>query len=427
MKKIRLRELLTKLRNTGFFNIFGSSVLAKAITFLSSIVLVRLVSKSRYGIFTYSWNIYSIATLFSGLGMISATLQICCEKSGNEKEKNDIYSYGMRAGTFVNLFLCLVLLLIGLFFPFKMEGVKLMLCLLAALPILQYWNDYQTAYLRIEKRTKAYASLNVLNVLLVFLFSIVGAIFIQEKGFVISRYIAYAVLVFVGYRVCRIPFHWRGGALPIKQKADLWQIATVSMVNTGISQMLYLLDVFVLGAVIPDSSVVASYKVGTIIPTALSFIPGALVIYLYPYFAENRRNSKWCLQKYKLILLGMGSVNLMISTILVVFAPFIIKLMYGAQYLDAVVPFRILSVSYFFSGTFRVIAGNLLVTQRKLGYNTFVAVISGAVNVIADVVLITKMGSAGAAWATLAVVLLTSVLNVSYLLYTFSKAGKDLG
>ena len=420
-----MKRLLDKLKSTGFFHIFGSSVISKIIGFLSSVVLVRLVSKARYGIFTYSWNIYSIAALFSGLGMASSILQVACEDSRDEKAKAAIYSYGMRAGTLANLALCFILLLIGLFYPFKMQGVKLILCLLAALPILQYWNDYQTVYLRVEKRTKAYASLNVLNVVLVFLFSVIGALFVQEKGFVISRYIAYSVLVFVGYHVCRIPFHWKKETLSAAQKKDLWHIATVSMVNSGISQMLYLLDVFVLGIAIPDSSVVASYKVATIVPTALSFIPSALVTYVYPYFAQNRKNSKWCLQKYKLIILGIGSTNFAISTILVLFAPTVIQLMYGVQYLDAVTPFRILSISYFFSGTFRVIAGNLLVTQRKLTYNTFVAIISGVVNIVADVVLITKMGSVGAAWATLAVVLLTSALNVGYLIYTFSNAGKN--
>lgn len=419
-----LKSILYKLKTTGFFHIFGSSVFAKIIGFLSSIVLVRLVSKPGYGVFTYAWNIYSIAILFSGCGMSSGVLQVASENSDNVLKKSTIYTYGMRAGTMVNIVLCVVLLVIGINYPFQIKGTNLLLCLLSVLPIVEYWNDYQITYLRVERRTKAYAVLNATNVMLVFLLSVVGALLIQEKGFIVSRYITFSTLVFLGYRFCKVPLFWKKKPIQKQDKKDLWKIATVSMVNTGISQMLYLLDVLVLGVVIPDSSVVASYKVATVIPTALSFIPSALITYVYPYFAQNRKNSEWCIQKYKLILIGMGGLNLAISTVLVFFAPSIIKLIYGTQYLDAVQPFRILSFSYFFSGTFRVIAGNLLVTQRKLGYNSFVAIISGIMNIFADVILIRMMGSVGAAWATLVIVIFTSVLNVVYLFYSFSHVKK---
>ena len=80
----------------------------------------------------------------------------------------------------------------------------------------------------------------------------------------------------------------------------------------------------------------------------------------------------------------MGSLNLVISVLLFAFAPVIIRLLYGEQYMDSVYIFRILSINYFFSGTFRIISGNLLVTQRKLKFNFFVALVSGTINAIAD-------------------------------------------
>ena len=80
-----------------------------------------------------------------------------------------------------------------------------------------------------------------------------------------------------------------------------------------------------------------------------------------------------------------------------------------------------LSINYFFSGTFRTIAGNLLVTQRRLKYNTIVAVVSGLVNVLGDYILIKIIGARGAALTTMLVVLISSVMNVSYLLYVLKK------
>lgn len=415
----KIYKMFQKFRTTGFFDIFGSSVMVKIISFLSAIILVRIVSKQEYGIFTYSWNIYSILMLFSGFGATSAILQIACEYPNDYKERKKIYQYGCSFGTKVNIIFCLALILIGLFYPFKIKEASFMLCIMCLLPLVQYWNEYQSIYLRGERKNREYSLLNILSAFLVLVFSVAGAFLVREKGFVISRYLAFGILVFMGIKLWRVPLSFGRSQLSDEIKVSFRKIALISMVNIGLSQLLYLLDVFVLGAVVPDSAVIASYKVATTIPTALSFIPSSLATYIYPYFVEHREDKKWCLKRYFQILAGMGVFNLILSGGLILCAEPVVRIIYGEQYLDAVIPFRILSVSYFFSGTFRTIAGNLTVTQRKLGFNLFVAVFSGSVNIVADVILISQMGSVGAAYATLSVVILTSVLNVSYLIYLF--------
>ena len=64
------------------------------------------------------------------------------------------------------------------------------------------------------------------------------------------------------------------------------------MVINALSQLLYLLDLFVIGIVDPQETIIASYKVATVIPTALIFIPNSLVIYIYPYFAEHKDDTE---------------------------------------------------------------------------------------------------------------------------------------
>ena len=57
-------------------------------------------------------------------------------------------------------------------------------------------------------------------------------------------------------------------------------------------------------------------------------------------------------------------------------------------------------------------------TQRKLKFNLFVAVLSSATNTVLNVFLIRAWGSVGAALATLITVLLTSILSTAYLIRT---------
>ncbi len=413
------RSRLSKLFKTGFFHIFGGSVVNKIIAFLSSVVLVRILSKTEYGTFTYAWNIYSILIIFSGMGIDYGFLQLASEHSGDVDYARKVSGYCTRFGLKFNLLLVVALLGIGLFAPLSIAGGRQLLCALCLLPMVQLLSNMTSTFLRTQKENKQYARLSVINTAMVFLFSATLAFVIREMGMVIGHYAAYIGTYLIGLVFFHVHLFNRDAVELGDEKKPLLKISFISMLNNGLSQLMYLLDVFVLGIVDPQETVLASYKVATMIPSALTFIPLSLVIYLYPYFAEHKEDGKWCIKRYKQILLGLGAFNLVLSVTLAVGAPLIVQILFGEQYLDAVPVFRLLAINYFFSGTFRVLSGNLLVTQRKLKFNLYVAIISSLTNAVADYLFIQWWGSMGAAFATVLVVLLTSILNTTYLIYTF--------
>lgn len=292
---------------------------------------------------------------------------------------------------------------------------------LSFLPILNFWAGMQMIYLRINVENQHYSIMTTINTVFVTVGTIVGALLAGINGVVASRYLAMGASVLTAYALYDVPLFIKRDSLNKSEKSDLLGIATISLVNNGLSQILYLLDVFVIGLVMTNENIVATYKVATQIPNALAFIPTCIVTYIYPLFASHNNECGWCLKRYKQLLGFMSIVNASISLFLVLFAPLIISIVFGRNYLDAVPVFRILSVSYFFSGTFRTIAGNLLVAQRKLKYNMFVAVFSGTVNIIADFCFIFWWEEIGAALATFLVVLITSIMAVGYYIYTLKK------
>ncbi len=417
----RIKKLIRKFFKTGFFHIFGGSVINKVIGFLSSVVLVRIVTKEEYGIFTYAWNIYSIILLANGLGMESAVLQLCSEKGGDEGFAKRVCNYGTRFGIKVDIVIAFVLLFIGTFIPLPVEGAGTLLQMLCILPVFKLFYGLTTAYLRSQKRNKDFATINVINTIAVFAISAVGAFIFREKGMVLGYYAAFIITALLGFFMMKVRLVSKASPLDKDNIKALRSIAFVSMCNTGLSQLMYLLDVFVLGIVDPQETILASYKVATIIPSALTFVPHAFITYVYPYFAQHRNDGKWCLKHYKQVVLGLGALNIVISGTLFAFAPLIIRLMFGEEYMDALPIFRLLAVNYCISGTFRILSGNLLVTQRKLKFNLIVAIISSGINIIADFIFINLWGAMGAALATVLVVLITSIANTVYLVYTFKK------
>lgn len=421
MRLNNCRKKAGVLLKTGFFHIFGSSVINKIISFLNSIVLVRILSKTEYGIFTYAWNIYSLIILVNGLGIDNGVLQICSEHSGDKHYNKQIFRYGVRFGVLVDLILLSTIVGIGLLAPLRIEKARFFLCMTCFLPVIQIIYNLTAVFLRAEKRNQDYARISMINTIATFIFAVIGAKLWREAGLIIAYYCAGGVSIFFG--IVKYDIHlWNSKSDRTRiDKKGLINISIVSMVNCGLSQLLYLLDIFVLGIAAADETILASYKVATVIPTALLFIPSSLMLYVYPYFAGHRQDTKWCLKHYKQLLAGLAAINMFISVCLILFAPLIVTLFFGKEYLDSVPIFRLLSLNFFFAGTFRLPSGNLLVTQRELTFNTLVAVVSGGVNVCADFFFISKWGSQGAAIATIIVVMISSLMSTVRLFQVFNK------
>ena len=168
--------------------------------------------------------------------------------------------------------------------------------------------------------------------------------------------------------------------------------------------------------------ILASYKIATLIPVALNFIPISVMIYIYPYFAQNSNDIKWIRENYTNLLKYSFFINIFISFILVLFSKTIIRFVFGENYLDAQLPFIILSVGYFFSATLRIPSGNIINAIGKIKFNFYNTLISGIVNIILDIYLIKKIGSVGASYATLLVFIISGIIgNIFLFKYLYSK------
>lgn len=413
----RILEYGKKLFSTGFFHIFGSNVINKILSFASGILLARILTKSEYGVYSYANTLMGFFLLVSGFGMVSGLLQVGSEQKQEEKRLG-LYRFACRFGFVYNLLLAAVILFVALVIPLPIAGSGKILALMCLYPMAMLMRDLKTALLRSQMRNQDFSYANTFSTAAMVLLSCTLALLLRAEGLVLGQYLACILtILFIGKK-CGIRISFRKSGVDTATKRDLLGVCSISVLNDGLSELMYLLDVFILGLAVPDETVIASYKVATTIPTALVFIPLSVITYVYPYFARNRTDKAWLTKNYRRLVLSMGALNLLIGGGLILVAPWLIGLVFGKVYLDSVAPFQILCASYIISGTFRILSGNLLVTQRKLKFNLFVAVLSSATNTVLNVFLIQAWGSIGAALATLITVLLTSVLSTAYLIRT---------
>lgn len=414
---------LKNLIKGGLGHVFLASLINQVIAFASNFILVRILTKSDYGIYSYAFNIYSFFALFAGFGVESACLQVCSENRQNVSKAEGYMKFGLGFGSLFNVILAIVIILSSKLFSFSIEGTSELLMYFSVLPILTtFFNCVQTYY-RYNMQNEIYAKNSVINTILILLSSITGAFILQARGLIIFRSLAFLLSIVASVFLFQFPIRKIVHAvnISIQEIKDVIKIALISVLNIATGQLLYLIDVFVVGMVVADSSTVASYKTATIIPNALIFIPNALMVYEYPYFAENQNDKVWVKRNFLNILKYFTLFNVCLTVFLEIFAPYIIVIAFGEQYRDAVLAFRILSLSYFFSASFRKIIGNLLVTQRKLRVNFFVGIAEGVMNIMLNWILVHYMGAIGAAVTTLCICIISSCCLMIYFMCYLNK------
>ena len=104
----RLSDGLRRLFRAGLFDIFGADALNKVLTFVSGMIVVRLIPQEVYGVYSYAYNILNIILLFNGLGASSAILQLTSERTFADR-KRDIEIAGMRMGFAFDLLLLIII------------------------------------------------------------------------------------------------------------------------------------------------------------------------------------------------------------------------------------------------------------------------------------------------------------------------------
>ena len=124
--------------------------------------------------------------------------------------------------------------------------------------------------------------------------------------------------------------------------------------------------------------------------------------------------------KNTVLLFGSLVPMAVIAVVLFIWAPDIIKLLWGEEYVDAATAFRIISLSLIVS-PLRTVSVNLLACLHRVRFNL---VVSLAANVALIVPLTFAFGIVGAALATVSTTVLVSLLSLRGLRSSLKESDK---
>lgn len=416
----KLDVLITKLKDIGFYHVFLSSVLVKIVGLAGNIILARVMSKTDYGTYSYILNAYAVLSLLADMGTNIAAVQMCSELHSDPQKQDAAFLWFFRLGMGCILFSCAAILCSALFYPYKSHELGVYTTLLFLLPVLENVNRFLLSNARSKLKNQIYARINIFSSLIHWVFLLPMSYMWSFQGAVYSGYLIQFSIMLYGFKQSL-------GFLNLKASTAVltpaWKKISMKMAfSSGLSNLinnsLGLVDVFFLGLVLQDMSVIASYKVAANIPAAMAFIPSAIDTVLLPRFARMQGEPRRLLSAYGKVSAAVCGVNLLICIGAFLFGPQFMTLLYGAQYEDAAICFSILIVGYFFS-CIRSVSYGVLYSQRKVGVNLTVVALSAVLTISLNMFLIPRFGSIGAACASALVNFFAAVVMAGYLLHFF--------
>jgi len=404
-----LRDFFRSFLSNNGHHVFMSFFIAKICGFAGSLLMIRLLPESEFGILSIVLSVYSIFLPFTGFGSGQSLIRFG-SLSSDEHEKQSISSYFFFKGMLLEVILMVGFLAASFFFFNQYENIwMIFLFCMIRLGGFYFVNHIQAFY-RISARNKTFATINnVINVGGLFLM-IILTFFFKFYGYLT----AIAITPFFSLFWLRKEIYAHREYIP-KNYREMWKYGAFTAVTSLVSETLFSLDIILLGFLMNENAV-ANYRVAILIPSNITFLAVSFLQSDFPVLSKNYQNKNF-LRSY---VINFHKVFLPICAIIffifMFFNQYIIQLFFGSKYIDNAELLMILLIGFNIGMLTRNLYGNLLPAVGKIEINTWISLGSLVTLAIAAYFLVPMYGVVGMGMAMTSTLLLSGFF---YLLFFF--------
>ncbi|MDO5510195.1 MAG: oligosaccharide flippase family protein [Weeksellaceae bacterium] len=414
-----LIQFLREFRANSGLWIMMATVMNKGILLLIKVFVIVYISKEEYGQVAYSIAMLWMFSPFVGFGAPSGLLRYG-SVAHTDADRNRIADYAFSAGLLHTLLL-MILIWPALGFLSKGDPViyGFMIILLFRL-LTTFFKMHQSAEMRVKMLNKHFGLYDMANSILLLVIAFALTYFFQATGYLIALVIV-PILTFVIYGMLYGFPKWNLRPKLSFSKKEFWRYAFLTSSSTIASQLIFFLDIYLIGNLI-NNEAVAEYNVASLIPVNILLLPGIFIATDFTRIAANYRNREFLTSYYKnylLIFLGISAVGLLISYF---FGEWIFGFL-GKEYQPFNL-FMVLMGGVLIAIMFRVPLGNIISALGRARFNMISSGITLVVSVILNLWWIPLFGLMGAAYATAGALVFSSILHLAYFLWYLKYACK---
>jgi O-antigen/teichoic acid export membrane protein len=415
-------SLKSILKSSGLFIVGRFTKLP--IAFISQVILARYLLSERYGILAQGLAVLEILSFLAALGLqegISRFIPIFAQEKREDKVRGAMawaHMFTLVLGTCLAVALAFSSPWIGGRFFKDPLVVPVLKIIAVALPLFALQKITQNCF-RGLKRTSLYILLYNLFAPLS-RFACIAIVAIMGLGLLALTwgYVAvFAIVALIGVLVLvRTREFPRGERTDVRGvRLELFRFSWPLFMADALWLVLGWTDILMLGFFLP-SEAVGTYRAAIPVARFITLLVRAFSFLYMPVVAEMfaRRENESTSQVYQSTSKWTALLSFPIFATMALFAPFLVHLIYGAEYAGSASILSVLSIGYFVHGCLGLSGLTLSVydMNKVKVVNVFIAL---ATNIVLNVLLIPRMGSMGAAVATVISFVLMNVLNYAVL------------
>ncbi|MFN8769546.1 MAG: oligosaccharide flippase family protein [Neisseriaceae bacterium] len=374
---------------------FIATLFSNFVAFCASIAYAHLMQVNEFGIYSFCYSIITFCLLVNGFGAASGVLQFV-SKIENKELQLSYLRYAMRLGIIFNILISIIILIYATIAPIPIANSKSILVAMAFFPVGRLYIDVFQAYLRATRQNQLLAKFSITNNSILLLLNICGIYFYGLIGLIIGTYLSYLTMIIISRFAFKLPNIFTLN-LHKFNKSEFLSYSMYATVGNAFSQLLFNLDILILGYIVKDSIILANYKVATIIPFALSFVPGVIVTFFYPIFAKNTNNLIYLKQLKNKVMKLILCFTIPTSILLIIIAKPLIGIIFGWKFTESIIPFQIL-IFGFSIAAMRILYGNILASLGKAKFAMWFNLMIAVINVVITYTLVKLYGIIGAAY-----------------------------
>lgn len=416
-----IREMLPE---TGFRKYFSNTswllitrIIGYAVSFFIIAVVARYLGPTNLGKLSYAQSFVSIFSVFASFGIDSILTRDLVEHPENQRSL-------LGTSFFIKAVLGILTFAVTLAVAYFTNTDKTLTFLIGIISLSFLFQPFSVIsnLLSAKVLSKYYSYITIF--LSFFLTGLKLLIVLLDKGivyfatiFVVEAFIYALYYIFIYKKVFRgNVFQWRfKWSLAKKLLLDSWPLLLA-----GFSGYIYgRIDQVMLQHILGSTSV-GLYDAAVKLTDVWSFLPGMIITSLFPAVISARKlDKKMYLDRTRYILTFITGITFFVSLIIFIIAPFLIKFLYGSQFIGSYPILRLYVWSSLATGVATIIHYYLVAENHGKKY-FIISVIGAVINVILNILLIPVYGITGAAVATL-----VSYATVPLAIFFFKSARPD--
>jgi len=401
------------------FSVIFSAIIEKVGGFILVLISTYFLSKENFGLVVYANTALVFLFPFIGLGIHQSLLRFGSLRN-SQVEKKILFNLIFKKGAIYSGLLILLIVFFAPVITLNIKGSRIYLIILSIQLISLFVYEMIRIYSRLIHLNKLYSQITIVKIVFMVLVSYILTLKYGAIGYTIS--LSLAPLVVSIYYLFKMKL-LTGNSMRVIEISlkNILKYGFFTSLGGVLSELLYAVDILLIGNIIANKQDIAQYKISNIIPFSILLLSVAVLKTSFVKIVSKSQNNKLYIKNYyKNYLKIFGIVSLLILILIPLFSNQILAI-FGNNYSDDKYLMSIFTIGVIGALLLRIPLGNIISAIGWAKINALNSFIILILNVIFSYIFIKNYGIRGAAIVTSFLMWLSGVFSLVAFIWFLKK------